>query len=120
MDDKDIFTELQFISKDRESDVFIQKWKMDYLSDYISYWNINEIDEDLDVWKWEYTRFNWFYWNFEISDKWKYFIKKFDNSYTAIFDNYLWRYPNISKLFYFILWIIVWLAPTIAIFIKQI
>lgn len=49
---------------------------------------------------------------FILTSKWHHFIKNYDDSFSKKIDNYLWKYPNISKLFYFILWLIIWLLPT--------
>lgn len=55
-----------------------------------------------------------------ITDKWLIFIEGFDTSKSATLDNYLWKYPNISKLFYFLAWIIIWIIPTIYSFLIKI
>lgn len=47
----------------------------------------------------------------EITTEWKIYLSNYDNSASKKLDNYLWRYPNISKLWYFIIWTIIWLVP---------
>ena len=48
-----------------------------------------------------------------ITDKWKIFLENYDSSKSKKLDTYLWKYPNVSKLMYFIIWIIIWLIPFI-------
>ena len=48
-----------------------------------------------------------------LTDKWKIFLENYDSSKSKQLDTYLWKYPNISKLMYFIIWIIIWLIPFI-------
>jgi hypothetical protein len=46
---------------------------------------------------------------FSLTSQWEYFVNSYDNSSTAKLDNYLWKYPNIWKLFYFLLGLSIWL-----------
>lgn len=48
-----------------------------------------------------------------ITSKWNIFLENYDNSKSKKLDTYLWKYPNISKLFYILLWIILWIIWTI-------
>lgn len=47
-----------------------------------------------------------------ITSKWKLFLENYDNSKSKKLDTYLWKYPNISKLFYTLFWIILWIIWT--------
>ena len=56
-----------------------------------------------------------------ITEKWKIFLQNYDNSKSKKLDTYLWKYPNISKLFYSLFWIIIWIIWTIVtLYIKSI
>lgn len=117
MNDKDIFSELKFLTGTRDNDAYVSKWKLTYLGKYLDFWNVTEFNEHIESEPGEYIKMDWFYWNFSLSEEWEYFIRKFDNSKSAKLDNYLWKYPNISKLFYILLWIVIWLIPTVIIFL---
>ena len=41
-----------------------------------------------------------------LQAKWKIFLENYDSSKSKQLDIYLWKYPNISKLMYFITWMI--------------
>lgn len=62
----------------------------------------------------------WYSFSFPvITNKWEIFIKNYDNSLSAKLNNYMWKYSNISKLFYFLLWVLFTLLWELIIKISQ-
>jgi len=57
---------------------------------------------------------------FKITPKWYLFLSNYDNSNSKKLDTYLWKYPNITKLFYFLWWLCIWLIPSVIIFLNSI
>ena len=56
---------------------------------------------------WELIQWIW------LIDNWTIFLENYDNSLSAKINNYLERYSGLSKMMYFIIWIIIWLIPFI-------
>ena len=116
--ENNIFIELQYIIKNKDKCIFLEKWKMQYLSKYINILNTDELDDTLFTDDWE-VELKWFYWKVLLSNQWKHFIANYDTSKSAKLDNYLWRYPNINKFFYFLWGACIWFIPTVYNFLTK-